>query len=135
MANEHKHIKINGKNMESACRDYRCRNTLKYAEEPELLNNFTVDNDMIDRAYVPELDYQFGKMTIEEYRFFIKQVNDVQFEVEYYDYTLGKTVQRNMLMEENDIEQIYIVGGDIDSIIGLTVTFKSRRGYYTYEEL
>lgn len=128
-------IKINGTSVNAICKDYRCKNILTYAEEIELLNDFTIDNESIDSAYMPKVDFTFSKVSIVEYQWLIENVNKKSFNVTYYDYTLGKTVTRNMRLENDDIERLYFVGNNLDSILGLTVTFVCRRGYFNYEDL
>lgn len=132
---EYKTIKINNKVFDGICKDYRCRNTLEYAEEVEKLNDFSIDNESIDSAYIPKLEFEFSKISLTEYQWLIANVNKKSFTVEYYDYTLGKVVTRDMYLEADEIERLYFFGGNLNSIINMSVTFVSRVGYTNYEDL
>lgn len=65
----------------------------------------------------------------------MKNINQKAVILEYFDYTLGKMATRDMTLEGSDIEKLYFFGGDLNSILGLSVTFSCRKGYFTYEEL
>ncbi|MEG1805588.1 MAG: hypothetical protein RR327_04245, partial [Clostridia bacterium] len=110
---EFKDIRINNVKVNGICKNYVCKNTLKYAEEVELLNDFSIDNESVDSAYIPKVQFEFSKMTIENYQWFMRNVNKKSFTADYYDYTLGKAVSRNMYLETDDIERLYIIGGNL----------------------
>ena len=129
-------LKINGKNTSAMYSNYLCKNNLVYEIEPIMYPvSFAMNNDQIDYAYIPKVEFVFGRVTIEDYRWMLWEVNQPFFTVEYYDYTLGMQVTREMAMEAEQLEMLQVYAGNLEGIIGFAVSFVSRYGFETKEDL
>ena len=121
--------------LEGGFASYVTKNVQETQEEVEILCNGEYDVEFIDMVKRPTLTMTFRYVDIDDYRKFVRQVNQRSVIVNYYDYELGQRVTRTMMLETYDIERLMGQFTDIFSVEGLTVTFKSVYGYLTYEDL
>ncbi len=129
-------LKVNGVSVERMYSDYACTNTLEYEKDPIVFPvSFEVNNKQIDFAYRPRVAFTFKHIDVESYRFILWEVNKPEFEVEYFDYTLGKQVKRTMSMTSEELEMLQVFAGNLEGIFGFTVSFVSRYGYESKEDL
>lgn len=130
------YIKINGEDVEEMYSSYVCKNNLTYETDPIIYPvSFAKNSAQIDFAYRPKVEFVFAKINIESYRWMLWEVNQPFFTVEYYDYTLGKNVVREMCIASEELESLQVYAGNLEGIIGLTISFESRYGYESKEDL
>lgn len=128
----------------SVVSDFSCSNELTYTEEPSRDLSGNLHNTEIPTFYVPTVKFILNYINIEVYSRLIKTINTPSFEVTYYDYELLKTVTRTMYTSEKSMNALHMIGkklasgdyiGDIKGVQGVELTFVSRYGYNTYNDL
>ncbi|MEG2540394.1 MAG: hypothetical protein RSB59_01275 [Clostridia bacterium] len=137
MANETqiKKIKINGTEFGQMFADFKAYNKFTYTVEPSRVLDGTLKNDNIEAFYVPTVQFEFSKMTPQQYSTLIQTLNTKGFTIEYLDYEIMSTVRRAMYISENDLKRLLAFGGNITQMLGISFKMVSKFAYKDYAEL
>lgn len=128
-------IEVEGYKFPSGFAKYVSKNTFEPQAEIEKMCNGEYDVKGVDVIYRPTLDITFSNADIENFRIFIKKVNQRSFDCKYYDYELNKTVTRKMRMKTFDVNKLYAQMNNLMGMSGITVSFECIYGYLNYDDL
>lgn len=116
------------------CKDFKYGNKLIFPTKPTR----ALDGTLIigsEFYYVPEAEFTIGVMNMDLYGKFVKIVNTPSFQVTCYDYELGKTVNREMMLNDLSRERLLGSGGNIEILLNVKLSMSSVRAYKNYTEL
>lgn len=111
-------IIINGEAFEGYS-SFQCINTKTYIQEPVRTENGSIPNinDYVT-FIVPRVQVSFDYMKISDFRRFLKAITPNEFDVQYYDYELGKKVTRKMYIEPREMSKIFNKGYEVLAVTG-----------------
>ena len=125
---------INGVAMSDCISEITPKNVLTYTESPDRSEDMTLDVS-ISNAYIPHVVIKLSKLTPNEYKKLITNINQPSFVAKYFDTELGINVTRKMYCTEYSIEKLYNKGRELKYLLGVSLEFVCYNGYGSYEDL
>ncbi|MEG1806117.1 MAG: hypothetical protein RR327_06985, partial [Clostridia bacterium] len=125
-------IAIDGWTFPANFASYKVENTREDSAEVEKMSNGEYDVDNVDMCYRPKVELTFGVVDIEDYRAFIRKINQRKFNLTYYDYELKKPVTRVMRMSSREINRLFAQLSNVFGVFDLSVSCFCVYGYASY---
>lgn len=116
------------------CKDIRFSNKLVFLSKPER----ALDGTLIvgsEFYYVPQAEFAIAAMSADDYTVFVRIVNAPTFQMNCFDYELGKQVSREMMLNELSRDRLLGSGGNIEMLVNVKLSAVSVRSYKNYTEL
>lgn len=116
------------------CKDIQFSNKLVFPSKPER----ALDGTLIvgsEFYYVPQVEFAIAAMSAKEYTIFVRIVNAPTFQMNCFDYELGKEVNREMMLSELSRDRLLGSGGNIKTLLNVKLSAVSVSSYKNYAEL